>query len=208
MLTLAFTDVYDWMLKMVQSYGYLGIFLVSIFGNLTLFFPLPYLLVIFAFSTVLDPLIVTIVAATGALIGEFFAYGIGRGGHKIVVKYSETCASNVESFKRMPRKVVFLAVILFAFTPLPDDSILIPLGVAGYDWKTIGIACFLGKLFMCGVVAFSARYGLKTVIDMISPDKSINPVSIIIGIAIMVVATIIILKINWLKLVERFSSKW
>jgi len=24
----------------------------------------------------------------------------------------------------------------------------------------------------------------------------------------MVVATIIILKINWLKLVERFSSKW
>ncbi len=208
MLVLASMDVYEWMLNIVQSYGYLGIFLVSIFGNLTLFFPLPYLLVIFAFSTVLDPLIVTIVAATGAMIGEFFAYGIGRGGHKLVVNYSETCALNVESFKRMPRKVVFLIVILFAFTPLPDDAILIPLGIAGYDWKTVGVACFIGKLFMCGVAAFSGRYGLKTVIDMISSDKSINPVSIIIGIAVMVIATIMILKINWFKLVERFSSKW
>ncbi len=201
-------DVYEWMLNMVQSYGYLGIFLVSILGNLTLFLPLPYLLVIFAFSTILDPIIVTIVAATGATIGEFLSYGIGKGGYKLVVRYSEKYALNVESFRKMPRKIVILMIILFAFTPLPDDAILIPLGMIGYDWKIIGASCFIGKLFMCGVAAFSGRYGLKTVIDMISPSKPINPISIIIGIAVMVIATIIILKINWFKLVERFSSKW
>ena len=47
-------DFWSWMGLLVQDYGYLGAFLISIVGNFTVFLPVPYALTIYAFGATLD----------------------------------------------------------------------------------------------------------------------------------------------------------
>ena len=73
-------DIWAWMTDLVANYGYTGAFFISIFGNFTVFFPVPYVITIYAFGASLNPLLLGISCGLGATIGEFSAYLIGRGG--------------------------------------------------------------------------------------------------------------------------------
>jgi len=71
--------MWEWMEGFVRSYGYMGAFFISIFGNFTIFFPVPFTITIYAFGATLDPLILGVVCGLGSTIGEFSAYLVGRG---------------------------------------------------------------------------------------------------------------------------------
>ena len=62
---------------LVRAYGYLGAFIISIFGNFTILLPVPYTLTIYAFGATLNPLLLGLVCGLGATIGEFSAYILG-----------------------------------------------------------------------------------------------------------------------------------
>ncbi|MHA2314782.1 MAG: hypothetical protein ACXACF_05790 [Candidatus Hermodarchaeia archaeon] len=63
---------------------YIGVFLISIFGNFTVIFPVPYLLVLLLIVvnwsnfTLIDGLILGLVVGAGAAIGETTAWLLGR----------------------------------------------------------------------------------------------------------------------------------
>jgi len=65
---------------------YLGIFLISIFGNFTIIFPVPYVIAIIVISATVpvNPIMLGIVAGLGASIGEVSAWLIGRGSKEFV----------------------------------------------------------------------------------------------------------------------------
>ncbi|MHA1221611.1 MAG: hypothetical protein ACTSQB_07745, partial [Candidatus Heimdallarchaeota archaeon] len=53
-------------------------------------------------------------------------------------------------------------VLLFAATPLPDDAILIFIGLLGYAlWKTL-ISCFIGKVILTTATGYAAKYLVET----------------------------------------------
>jgi membrane protein YqaA with SNARE-associated domain len=71
-------------IKILGAYGYPAIFLVSLFGNAVLFLPAPSIALVLAAGASLDPVLVGIVAGTGAAIGEMTGYVAGYSGHTVL----------------------------------------------------------------------------------------------------------------------------
>jgi membrane protein YqaA with SNARE-associated domain len=127
---------------------YLGIFLISIFGNITIIFPVPYVVALIVVSAIIpgvNPIFIGIMGALGASIGEISAWLIGRGGQEAIGH-----SNNIERMKSYVEKGwAPILIFIFAATPLPDDAFLIVLGIAGYGILKALFFCFLGKFVLC-----------------------------------------------------------
>ncbi|MFX1312699.1 MAG: VTT domain-containing protein [Promethearchaeota archaeon] len=135
-----------------RNYGdigiYIGVFVISIFGNFTIIFPVPYviaLIVISAIISTVNPIMLGLFGALGASIGEVSAWLIGRGSQKII--------GDSENIERMKKYIDLgwapLIIFIFAATPLPDDAFLIVLGIAKYSIIKTLIFTFIGKFVLC-----------------------------------------------------------
>ncbi|MHA1451939.1 MAG: VTT domain-containing protein [Promethearchaeota archaeon] len=126
---------------------YLGVAIISVFGNFTVIFPVPYtvaLIVIGAFVPGVNPILVGLAAGFGAGIGEVSAWLIGRGGREFIK------SEKTERMKQYIEKGwAPVLIFIFAATPLPDDAFLVVVGYTGYSvFKTL-FWCFLGKVVLC-----------------------------------------------------------
>ncbi len=189
-------DVWGWMGEFVRSYGYAGAFLISIFGNFTIFFPVPFTLTIYAFGATLNPLLLGVVSGLGSTIGEFSAYLVGRGGRKLI---EDRYGRRLESAKILVQRYGMLVIFIFAALPLPDDLILIPLGMLKYDLRKALAAAFLGKVVMCTTVAYAGRLSFTLVRDLFESGGALGGVVSVVLLALLLVAMI---KIDWTRFIE------
>jgi len=140
------------------------VFTVCVIGNL-LPFPTPYAFIVVpaALSFVNFFWLIALVASGGALIGESVGYLVGRAGRESL-KRSKRNIEKIEDWRllinKRPRLVMFL-VFLFGLTPLNDDNIMIPIGLAGFDFKRTVFSCFLGKLGMMMALAVGGAFGIS-----------------------------------------------
>jgi uncharacterized membrane protein YdjX (TVP38/TMEM64 family) len=189
-------DFWSWMGVLVQDYGYLGAFLISIVGNFTVFLPVPYALTIYAFGATLDPLLLGIVCGLGSTVGEFSAYLVGWGGRRVVEgRYGQ----RLESAKLLVQRYGMLVIFLFCALPLPTDLILIPLGMLKYDLKKAMVAAFLGKTVMLVTVAYAGRYSFVFVQDLVEAGGVWVGVVTVVLLAVILVAMI---RIDWTRFIK------
>jgi len=186
-------DIWAWMGNLVASYGYSGAFLISIFGNFTVFFPVPFVLTIYAFGATLNPLLLGLVCGLGSTVGEFSAYLIGRGGRRII---DDRYGERLESAKLLVQEYGMAVIFVFAVLPLPDDLILIPLGMLRYSLKKAMIAMLLGKTIMCVAVAYAGRYSYAIIRDVFVSSGVVGGLASTLLLAVIVYAMI---KIDWAK---------
>ena len=188
-------DVWGWMERFVGSYGYAGAFIISIFGNFTIFFPVPFAITIYAFGATLDPLLLGVVCGLGSTIGEFSAYLVGRGGRELI---DERFGRRLEGAKMLVQRYGMLVIFLFAALPLPDDLILIPLGMLRYSLRKALAAAFLGKVVMCTAVAYAGRFSFVIVRDLFESSGALGGVVSVVLLTLLLVAMI---KIDWTRFV-------
>jgi len=191
-------DPWAWLAGLVNQYGYLGAFAVSVLGNLTILIPVPSALVVYAFGSVLDPLFLGIVSGIGATVGEFSAYLVGRGG-RMALKGNQL--ERLESVRKIVGKYGAIVVFLFALLPLPDDLLLVPLGVMGYDWRKILVSMLAGKTMMCLVVAYAGALSFGWVKDLFGESGVLGAALSAVALAVIVIA---LLWIDWEKVAVRF----
>ena len=148
----------------LSNLGYFGIFLISLIGSSTIIFPLPASTFVFMAAAVLNPLLLGVVAGTGAALGELVGYIFGRAGRKIGQKKFE---KELDKARKMFEKYGgFLALIIFAATPLPDDVAGIIAGLLKYDVKRFFIAVSIGKIIFHLVLAYGGYYGINWILDL------------------------------------------
>lgn len=194
-------SVWGWMADLVTNYGYAGAFLISIFGNFTIFFPVPFTITIYAFGATLNPLLLGLVCGVGSTIGEFSAYLVGVGGRKVIEGRFE---ERLESAKRLIERYGATIIFIFALLPLPDDIILIPLGVLRYDLKKALGAMFLGKTIMLTFVAYAGRYSYTFVKDIFESGGVFGGVA---SVALLVVILVAMMKIDWTRFIDDSDLK-
>lgn len=142
----------DTIIWFYDKYGdvgiYLGVFVISIFGNFTVIFPVPYVIALIVISAVIpgvNPLVLGLIGGLGASIGEATAWLIGRGSQEMI--------GDFESIERMKGYIekgwAPLIIFIFAATPLPDDAFLIVLGIVEYSIVKTLIYTFIGKFVLC-----------------------------------------------------------
>jgi len=189
-------NIWGWMEGLVRSYGYAGAFLISIFGNFTIFLPVPYALTIYAFGATLDPLLLGVVCGLGSTIGEFSAYLVGRGGREFI---ENNYGQRLESAKMLVQRYGMLVIFLFAALPLPDDLILIPLGMLKYSLRKALVAAFLGKVVMCVTIAYAGRFSFVFVRDLFESGGVLGGV---VSVVLMVLLLVAMIKIDWTRFIK------
>lgn len=66
------------------SYGYLGVFGISVLGAATIIVPVPALALVFTMGNTLNPLLVGLISGVGGTLGETTGYLLGYGGRAAI----------------------------------------------------------------------------------------------------------------------------
>jgi len=125
------------------SYGYLGVFVVSVIGNATVLLPLPSLAATFITGGVFNPFVVGIVSGAGMAIGELSGYLAGYGGGAIIRAEDRERYARLENWMR---RYGGLTILVLSIIPNPlFDLAGIAAGVLHYPvWRFL-LICFVGK---------------------------------------------------------------
>ncbi len=196
------------LLELVSAYGgYLGVFAISLASNSLPFVGVPYLLVVAGYAARegirlgLPAYVALILAsAAGSTLGKLIVYSVAAGFR---LKLSETTKDNLKHFASRARRVAFPLIILFAATPVPDDMLYVPLGVARYPLVYYLTGVFVGKTIM---VWIASTY-FKIVIDLLGEELTANPFAALGVGALTVYLTIVIMKIDWRRVAEVYSGE-
>jgi membrane protein YqaA with SNARE-associated domain len=207
---LQFADVIqqlaEWMEHLALQYGYFGIFLISLIGALSIFFPIPYTVIIFTLGGVFEPLWIAVAAGIGSSVGEFSGYLLGFGGRRIIgERYKKKMEFLMKIFDRFGPIVIFF----FALTPLPDDLLFIPLGVIRYSVVKAFIPALVGKFCMNFIVAYSGRFSIQFIRDILGVESGWLSalIGMVLAMVLLIIVFIIMFKVDWEQLFEKYVAK-
>ena len=210
-----------------SNYGdlgvYVAIFLISIIGNVSVIMPVPYIIALAILVVVLpiNPLLVGVAAGFGASIGELSAWLLGRGTSEMIEDTSY--GKRLDSLAKLVKKGYGIPLIIFfAATPLPDDLLLIVLGMVNYNIGYALVACFIGKVLLAVGIAYLVRSAAETEagrqvlllygidIEAIrngqitsSQDPIVPVVTLIITISVM----LLVIMVDWTKYLRKGKEK-
>ena len=188
------------------QFGFIGVFLVSLIGASSIVFPIPYTVVIFWLSanTNLNPIFLMISAGVGSALGEIVGYTVGYAAKGVVGEKTRRKFDAMLKVLMKHKNIWPLLIFLFAFTPLPDDLIFVPLGLARFNFFRVFFPCLIGKLAMFYVIIMGGRYTgslIRSFTEEISPFLSLTltlVTAILLGLIVF-----LIWRIDW----EKFLAK-
>ena len=159
--------IYRDMVAEFEEWGYLGAFLISVVGNATILLPMPGLLIVIVLGTILNPVLVSLIAGLGSAIGELSGYIVGYSGRGIAQDNSDN--KWFIRVDRWMRKRGAVTIFVFALAPfLPFDVAGMVAGAFRFPvWKFL-IACFFGKTLLLLLMVYSASWGWDFLIRYLS----------------------------------------
>ena len=187
--------------------GYLGLTIVSFFGSLVPFVPVPsfVLLVTMAVGTQFDIHLLAIIGAVSATAAKQIIFYISYGGRRII---SEKTKKRMKPFQKLVKRYGATAAFVAAATPIPDDIVYIPLGLSKYSPKKFFIATLLGKLVLCYILVLISHYMGLSILEPVLENID-DPLPVYIGIiifaAVMTATVILVLRLDWGRILGRIA---
>lgn len=192
--------------SVLSKVGYLGVFWVSFISNSIPYMALPYLFFIILYVNQVKPdftskLLIMALSTLGASLGKIIVYSIGYGLRSLILK--QHLMKTTHPF-RLFRKSIFIATLLFALLPLPDDILFIPLGMMKYDIKRYFVALFLGKFVLTFV---TIHLGAQAYWLLEETAGLPTWLSILAMVLLTLYVTYLLSQIDWFKIVQLASEK-
>ncbi len=180
--------------------GPLGIFLVSMVSNSIPFITVPYLGIVagysFVYTNPISRVVLVLSSAAGATTGKIVVYFLGTAFRRGL---GESSKRNIELFKRVARRSLFVAIVIFACTPLPDDILYIPLGLMKYPLPRYVLAIFVGKVILTSIVVAYASW--------ITAVATTQIYTVPVLVMVTVLLTYLVLKIDWYNVINTLYGK-
>jgi len=187
--------------------GYLGLAIVSFFGSLIPFVPIPSFVLVatMAVGEQFDIHVLVIIAALTSTAAKQIIFYISYGGRKII---SEKTKKRMKPFQKLVKRYGGSAAFVAAATPIPDDLVYIPLGLAKYNPKRFFVATLLGKIVLYYVIVLISHYMGLSLLEPILQNIE-DPLPVYIGIIIlglaMTIIVILLLRLNWERVLSRVA---
>jgi membrane protein YqaA with SNARE-associated domain len=141
----------------LETWGYLGAFVVSVLSAATIFVPVPGLIIIFTLGAVLNPWLVGIISGIGGTLGELTGYLLGYSGRAAI--------SNMKLYHRMEywmRRWGSVTILILAAIPNPVFDVAG--AVAGALRFPVWKFCVyggIGRIIKHTLVAFAGAWGME-----------------------------------------------
>lgn len=200
-------DIQD-LFSFYSSSGYVGIFLISFIGSIIPFIPVPYfpILVTSALNKELDPNLIVLMSTIGAVLAKTIIFIASYYGRNILSKKTKT---RMLPLQKLLGKYGGTGVFVAALTPIPDDLVYIPLGIAKYSPSKFALFTFLGKFFLGTSIVWGTVFLGRPIMDrfLVVTDSN-NEYSTILVTVLSVVLLALVLyftfKFDWAKII----GKW
>ena len=179
--------------------GYLGLTIVSFFGSLIPFVPIPSFVLVatMAVGEQFDIHALVLIAALTATAAKQIIFYASYGGRKII---SEKTKKRMKPFQKLVKRYGGSAAFVAAATPIPDDLVYIPLGLAKYNPKRFFVATLLGKIVLYYVIVLISHYTGLSLLEPVLQDIE-DPLLVYVGIIIlgvaMTIVIVLLLRLNW-----------
>jgi len=216
----AMISINDYFYNLLGPWGiYIGILLISIFGNFTIILPVPYILTVMTTLLVLpiNPIILALFAALGASVGELTAWVLGWGTSEMLKK--KDYIDKIKGLNELIDKgFAYPLIVLYAATPLPDDILLIALGIRRYSLKKSLVAAFIGKLLMVFSLLFAVFLAENTFIGQLvlylfgldvsngTVKSTGNTIVTTITLLVTTAITVLIVMVDWRSVGKRIKK--
>jgi len=187
--------------------GYLGLTIVSFFGSLIPFVPIPSFVLVatMAAGEQFDIHVLVLIAALTSTAAKQIIFYASYGGRKII---SEKPNNRMKPFQKLVKRYGGSAAFVAAATPIPDDLVYIPLGLAKYNPKRFFVATLLGKFVLYYVIVLISHYMGLSLLEPVLREIN-DPLPVYIGIIAlgiaMTVVVILLLRLNWEKILGRIA---
>jgi membrane protein DedA with SNARE-associated domain len=189
-----------------EGLGYLGILLISFIGSVIVFIPVPYfpVLVTATLNRSFDPHVIALSSAAGAVAAKMIIFYGSYYGRNIL---SNKTKKRILPLQRLLSRYGWAGAFVASVTPVPDDLVYIPLGLAKYKpWK-FATAVFAGKMILNEIIVAGTILIGRPFVDLLSSEE-INPVYLVTGalVSALVLGFLIYfsLRIDWSKII----GKW
>jgi len=179
--------------------GYLGLTIVSFFGSLIPFVPIPSFVLVatMAVGEQFDIHVLVLIAAITSTAAKQIIFYASYGGRKII---SEKTKKRMKPFQKLVKRYGGSAAFVAAATPIPDDLVYIPLGLAKYNPKRFFVATLLGKIVLYYVIVLISHYTGLSLLEPVLQDIE-DPLLVYVGIIIlgaaMTIVIVLLLRLNW-----------
>ena len=187
--------------------GYLSLVLVSFFGSLIPFVPIPsfLLLVTMSVGEQFDIHVLAILAALASAGAKQIIFYASYGGRRII---SEKTKKRMLPFQKLVKRYGASAAFIAAATPIPDDIVYVPLGLAKYDPKKFFVATLLGKLVLCYILVLISHYMGLSLLEPILENMD-DPTPVYVGLvlfgAVMTIVVILLLRLDWARVLGKIA---
>jgi len=187
--------------------GYLGLTIVSFFGSLIPFVPIPSFVLVatMAVGEQFDIHVLVLIAAVTSTAAKQIIFYASYGGRKII---SEKTKKRMLPFQKLVKRYGGSAAFVAAATPIPDDLVYIPLGLAKYNPKRFFVATLSGKIVLFYVIVLISHYTGLSLLEPILQGID-DPLPVYIGIIALGIAmtlvVILLLRLNWEKILGKFA---
>ncbi len=134
----------------LETYGYLGAFLIAVATSATIILPVPGIVLIAGLGASFDPVLIGLAAGAGSALGELTGYMAGFSG-QVVFENSRF----YPRLERWMRRRGFIAISVLSFVPNPFFDVAgATAGALRFPlWKFL-LACFVGKAVRYSLVAW------------------------------------------------------
>jgi membrane protein DedA with SNARE-associated domain len=146
-----------------------------------------------------DPLSIGVLVALGATCAKLIHYAILFFIGKHV---GEERRRRLDAAASKMRRWAFLAVFIAAATPIPDEPVIVPLGLTKYNPGKFSLAFFSGKFCVAVLGAYLGGLGEELLSGFIS-----QVALVVISIVLTIVITVILLRVDLSGIAERILKK-
>ena len=169
--------IYHWeYVVRLEHHGYLGLFLISLVAGSPIPLPTPSMVLTFTLGSLLNPLLVGLVAGMGNTIGNAFIYYTGRGSLKLFKGFNmqdtrvgrffgNRSISKILSSKNWGEMaIVFL---LFIYPNPVATPLVLAMGATRFSFTKFLIICCLGKIVQGLLFAYLGHFGLRSLLHFL-----------------------------------------
>lgn len=157
--------VYYWdYIGKLQGYGYLGVFIISLFAGSIMVLPIPYVAVVFTLGGVLNPALVGAASGLGASVGAMTIYLTGYGGHSLFRNANDAVYSRLVDWTRR-RGSVAVFIMSAVFNPL-FIPMTITLGMLRFRLWKFFLLCWAGNTVKSLAIAYAGYLGLRSLLRL------------------------------------------
>ena len=192
--------------EIISEYSYLGIFFLLIAVNAApLLMPPTWIILssFYAIDPLLDPLILSLIGATGATIGRFILKSISGAFRKIVGKQQKSNLDAIGNFLKVKRFGYIITSFVFAATPLPSNMLFVTYGLLRAKSFGLYVGFWAGRVISYYIMITISTVVLTPFIELFEERYIGIIIADVLGVGTVVFFTCI----NWKLLLTKRKFK-